>query len=103
MHHRLSFVNHKLHYMQHRLHSVLFTVIIFLLNQNTSAQNGTPYWSTLGNSNATSTSKLGTTNAINLRLYTSNAERVRITTSGLVGIGTTAPNARLHVDVPSGT
>jgi hypothetical protein len=86
------------------LHLTLgFTILALFTTHKSTAQNGTPYWSTYGNSNATSTSKLGTTNAINLRLFTNNVERVRITTSGLVGIGTTAPNARLHFDVPSGT
>ncbi len=62
------------------------------------AQNTSPYWSTAGNSNATTTSKLGTTNAINLSLYTNNAERVRIlSTNGYVGMGTVAPAARLDV------
>jgi hypothetical protein len=74
-----------------------------LFMQPVLAQNSSPYWSLAGNSNATSSSKLGTTNAINLRLFTSNVERVRITTSGLVGIGTTAPNARLHFNTPTGT
>jgi hypothetical protein len=31
-----------------------------------------------------------------MRVYTSNAERLRIDTSGNVGIGTTAPDGRLH-------
>src|SRR5215212_4401823 len=70
--------------------------------QKTNAQNTSPFWSLAGNSNATSTSKLGTTNAINLRLLTNNAERMRITTSGLVGVGTTSPNTRLHVNSASG-
>jgi hypothetical protein len=67
-----------------------------------SAQNTWPYWSLSGNSNATSSSKLGTTNAINLRFYTNNSERARITTSGLMGIGTTSPSAKLHVNSASG-
>jgi len=72
--------------------------------QTANAQNGTPYWSTFGNSNATSSSKLGTTNGINLRLFTNNAERVRILyTNGFVGINTTAPNARLHFNTAAGT
>lgn len=71
--------------------------------QKTIAQNTSPYWSLAGNSNATSTSKLGTTNAINLRLLTNNAERMRITTTGNVGIGTTNPTERLHINSASGT
>jgi len=67
-----------------------------------NAQNTSPYWSLAGNNNATSSSKLGTTNAINLRMFTNNVERMRITTAGLVGIGTTSPNSRLHVNSPSG-
>jgi hypothetical protein len=63
-----------------------------------NAQNSSPYWSLSGNSNATSTSKLGTTNGINLRLFTNNLERARITTSGLFGIGTTNPVTKLHVN-----
>jgi hypothetical protein len=69
----------------------------------TKAQNSSPYWSLAGNSNASSTSKVGTTNAINLRFFTNNTERMRILSTGLVGIGTTAPNARLHFDSPVGT
>jgi hypothetical protein len=72
--------------------------MVFGSFNETNAQNGTPYWSTLGNSNSTSTSKLGTTNAFNLRLYTNNLERVRITTTGLVGIGTISPTERLQVN-----
>jgi hypothetical protein len=78
--------------------TALFSFIVIVNAQNTS-----PYWSLAGNSNATSSSKLGTTNAINLRLFTNNLERMRITTSGLVGIGTTSPIDKLHVNSPSGT
>jgi FtsZ-binding cell division protein ZapB len=67
------------------------------------AQNIAPYWSLTGNSNAGATSKLGTTNAINLGIFTNNLERMRITTAGLVGIGTTAPNARLNINSVAGS
>ncbi|HTE33556.1 MAG TPA: hypothetical protein VK666_24410 [Chryseolinea sp.] len=68
------------------------------------AQNTTPFWSLAGNSNASATtSKLGTTNAIPLRLFTSNLERVTVTPTGNVGIGTTAPNYKLAVDAGAGT
>ncbi len=67
--------------------------------QHLKAQNTSPYWSLAGNSNASATtSKLGTTNAIPLRLYTNNAVRVYVhPTTGNVGIATTAPAQKLHV------
>src|SRR6476661_9956928 len=72
--------------------------ITALLLNHASAQNTSPYWSLAGNSNASnSTSKLGTTNAVNLRLYTKNVERVRIDTLGRVGIGTTTAAAPLDL------
>lgn len=48
-------------------------------------------WNLSGNSNVTGSSKLGTTKAIPLGIYTSNKERVRIDTAGRVGIGTSNP------------
>lgn len=74
------------------------TIVLLLLTNFLIAQNTSPYWSLAGNNNATATSKLGTTNAINLSLYTNNLERVRILSSnGYVGLGTIAPAARLDV------
>lgn len=67
------------------------------------AQNISPYWSLAGNSNTSNTSsKLGTTNAVNLRLYTRNSERMRIDTLGRIGIGTTVLSAQLQVNALSG-
>ncbi len=54
-------------------------------------------WNLPGNANATAASKLGTTNAIPLRLTTSNVVRATITSAGNFGIGITAPTAKLHV------
>jgi hypothetical protein len=79
---------------------MILTFLVSLFStQKLVAQNTSPYWSLAGNSNASSTtSKLGTTNAINLRLFTNNIERVHINYSnGYVGIGTTAPAYKLHV------
>jgi hypothetical protein len=84
---------------------LVFVAAIFATLLNSPilmAQNTSPYWSLAGNINATSSSKLGTTNAIPLRIFTTNSERIRINTSGLVGIGTTAPNSRLHVNASLG-
>src|SRR2546423_10551092 len=76
-----------------------FTLLLTLFSiQKLAAQNTSPYWSLAGNSTASNTtSKLGTTNAVNLRLFTKNLERVRIDTLGRVAIGTTAPGFKLHV------
>jgi hypothetical protein len=84
------------------LRSLTFWFSLFSLQP--SAQNTSPYWSLAGNSNASNTaSKLGTTTAINLRLFTNNQERVHINYSnGYVGIGTTTPAYRLQV-VNTGT
>lgn len=80
--------------------SFLFVVAVavtVLFMQNTSAQNTSPYWSLAGNSTATASSKLGTTNNIPLRLFTNNLERVRIDPAGKVGIGINSPIGKLTV------
>jgi hypothetical protein len=77
--------------MKTKLTLVAAAVAVLTFNslQPATAQNTSPFWSLAGNSNASSTtSKLGTTNSIPLRLYTNNSERMRIDASGNVGIGT---------------
>ncbi|MCX7696580.1 MAG: hypothetical protein N2Z72_02670, partial [Bacteroidales bacterium] len=53
-------------------------------------------WLLNGNA-ASATNFLGTTNAIDLRFVTNNTERMRITSGGSVGIGTTSPTYLLDV------
>jgi hypothetical protein len=67
------------------------------------AQNTSPYWSLVGNSNATSASKLGTTNGVDLKLFTNNVEKMRINVVGAVGIGTTSINGSAKLDINSTT
>jgi hypothetical protein len=45
----------------------------------------------------------GTENLSDLRLITSSVERIRIGETGLVGVGTTSPNATLDVNGSTGT
>jgi len=81
--------------------SILITMLLTLITIS-NAQNNSPYWSLAGNNNATNTSKLGTTNSISLRILTKNLERMRVDTLGMVGINTTAPSARLHINSSTG-
>lgn len=53
-------------------------------------------WALTGNS-ISGTDFLGTTNGQDFRIRTNNTERMRITTTGLVGIGTTSPTQHLQV------
>jgi hypothetical protein len=74
--------------------SVVIATIALLNFQVLHAQS----WTLSGNSNASTSSKLGTTNAIPLRLFTNNSTRIYIhATSGNVGVGTSSPVQKLHV------
>ena len=77
--------------------SVLLGLLLLSYAGYLAAQNTSPYWSLSGNNNASSSSKLGTTNATPLRLFTNNTERIRIDALGRVGIGTSTPSNKLQV------
>ncbi|HRH47600.1 MAG TPA: tail fiber domain-containing protein [Panacibacter sp.] len=68
------------------------TISLFVASQNVHAQK----W-TIGGNNVSSDTTLGTKNAYALRLITNNQERMRISSLGYVGIGTTAPSVALDV------
>lgn len=67
--------------------SSITAIVAYLFIASAHAQNNSPYWSLQGNSNAASSSKLGTTNAIPLKLFTNNKVRMFISTTGTVNIG----------------
>lgn len=73
-------------------------MLIGLFAAGVQAQNTSPYWSLAGNNNASSSAKLGTTNADPLRLTTNNLTRMYVSDNGNVGIGTTNPQQRFHVE-----
>jgi hypothetical protein len=85
--------------MRKQLHALLATsaLTIFCM-QNASAQD----WHLAGNSDASASSKLGTTNNVLLRFMTNNAERGRINTNGTWGIGDVGTDARLTVTGAAG-
>src|SRR5436190_605229 len=93
----------KIYFMKNKI----TTLVIFaaLLSMRFAAAQT---WNMTGNTNMTATSKIGGTSAtvaqnFPLMFYTYNAERMHINANvsgkaGYVGIGTAAPNTRLHVN-----
>jgi hypothetical protein len=70
-----------------------------VLYRGGSAGTGnTDAWYTTGNAGTNATTNfVGTTDAIDFVTRTNNVERMRVTSTGNVGIGTGAPAVRLHV------
>jgi len=59
---------------------------------------GSKNWALLGNAGTVAgTNFLGTTDAQDLVVKTNNTERIRVLSTGNVGIGTSAPTASLHI------
>src|SRR5574343_65111 len=55
-------------------------------------------WTLLGNAGTVATTNfIGTTDAVDFVTRTNNAERMRVTSAGNVGIGTNAPATKLHI------
>ena len=61
-------------------------------------QSGSSGWALGGNSGTSSSNFIGTTDAQNLALKTNNVQRLLISSSGNVGIGTSNPQAKLAVN-----
>lgn len=58
------------------------------------------HWTINGNANTIAgTNFLGTTDAVDLAIFTNNTEKIRITSSGVVGIGIASPNSSALVDM----
>lgn len=67
--------------------------------ENATGGSGTSWL--LGGNSVSGSDILGTTNTQPLKVYTDNTEKMRITTDGKVGIGTTSPGSYLHVSPAS--
>ena len=65
----------------------IIVTVLYCTSLLTRAQNTSPYWSLAGNSNATNSSRLGTTNATALNLTTNNLTRLKLFSDGRVGVG----------------
>lgn len=76
--------------------------LLFLLLLLPAVGWSQPNWKTTGNA-ALGTDFLGTTNSEALKLYTNNTERLRISATGNVGLGTIAPEASALLDITSTT
>jgi hypothetical protein len=77
------------------LHYSRFAILIVIIS--TTKLSYAQDWKLIGNADATSSSKLGTTNKIPLRIFTNNQERMRLDTQGRFGIGTITPAFTLDV------
>ena len=88
--------------MKTKIILVLFAItLVAVIDENKSFAQSTD-WSTLGNDNINpSTNFLGTKSNFGLAFRTNNVERMRITNTGLVGIGTTTPITALEVAKPN--
>src|SRR4051794_901353 len=80
--------------MKTKLTFVLAAIAVLTLShlQQATAQS----WA-IGGNTVTKDTTLGTKNSFALKLITNNSERMRITSSGNIGIGTKTPSAKLDI------
>ena len=79
-----------------------FTFVLFLVCfAFMTAKSQTNYWSLTGNSNATSSSFIGTTTAVPFIIKTNNISRVCVPSNNYyIGLGTESPVSNLHLHNP---
>jgi hypothetical protein len=85
------------------LSPILSLLFILLIHSLAQAQNVAPFWSLGGNNNSTLSSVLGTTGAVSLRIVTNNIDRIKVTSGGSIGIGTSSPASTAVFDITSTT
>jgi hypothetical protein len=78
------------------LRKIVILLVLYLITKVSYAQT----WDRIGNLTL-ATDFLGTTNSQPMKIFTNNSEKLRILTTGQVGIGTTNPLAMLHVNANS--
>jgi hypothetical protein len=83
--------------MKKQLQNILLAFMLIASSSAVHAQ-----WKLNGNANATSTSKLGTTNNIDLNLFTNNVKRMTFKSGGNIGIGTATPLSNYGVHILGG-
>lgn len=93
-----------------RISTYLFALIVLFISCRLTyaqgeIQNPTfPFWKTLGNSATNPTNNfLGTIDAQDLVIRTTNLERMRVLSGGNIGIGTAAPSNSALLDIASTT
>lgn len=83
--------------MQRTFFTMLTSFLLIIIFNHADAQN----WSLSGNS-LSGSEKLGATNSADLKIITNNNTRMTVKSTGKVGIGTTAPAAKLDIKYNSG-
>jgi hypothetical protein len=80
------------------------TLTKWVLTGTSGSSNSSSGWGLTGNTGTTAgTNFVGTTDAQDLAFRANNTERMRIATTGNVGLGLTSPSVKLHQDNGTGT
>src|SRR5207249_5330354 len=77
----------------------LTTITIILILMQSTQHSGAQSWSLTGNAGTNaSTNFIGTTDNVAFKIRTNNSVRLTISSSGKLGIGTTSPQDKFHVN-----